>query len=108
MENEISIDGLQNAAGDFASQGKTPVFMAINGKEAAVFGIADKARPDAAAAISRLKNQGIETLIVTGDTEKTALYIAAKVGIETVIANATPEQKLSVIRDYQAQGKKSA
>ena len=106
IEQSVSIDGLQNAAGDFASQGKTPVFMAINGKEAAVFGIADKARPDAAAAILRLKNQGIETLIVTGDTEKTALYIAAKVGIETVIANATPEQKLSVIRDYQAQGKK--
>ncbi len=106
IEQSVSIDGLQNAAGDFASQGKTPVFMAINGKEAAIFGIADKARPDAAAAILRLKNQGIETLIVTGDTEKTALYIAAKVGIETVIANATPEQKLSVIRDYQAQGKK--
>lgn len=106
IENHISIDGLQNAAGDFASQGKTPVFMAINGKEAAVFGIADKARPDAAAAILRLKKQGIETLIVTGDTEKTALYIAAKVGIETVIANATPEQKLTVIREYQAQGKK--
>ena len=106
IEQSVSIDGLQNAAGEFASQGKTPVFMAINGKEAAVFGIADKARPDAAAAILRLKKQGIETLIVTGDTEKTALYIAAKVGIETVIANATPEQKLSVIRDYQAQGKK--
>jgi Cu+-exporting ATPase len=106
IEQNVSIDGLQNAAGEFASQGKTPVFMAINGKEAAVFGIADKARPDAAAAILRLKKQGIETLMVTGDTEKTAHYIAAKVGIETVIANATPEQKLSVIRDYQAQGKK--
>jgi Cu+-exporting ATPase len=106
IEQSVSIDGLQNAAGEFASQGKTPVFMAINGKEAAVFGIADKARPDAAAAILRLKKQGIETLMVTGDTEKTAHYIAAKVGIETVIANATPEQKLSVIREYQAQGKK--
>lgn len=106
IEQSVSIDGLQNAAGEFASQGKTPVFMAINGKEAAVFGIADKARPDAAAAILRLKKQGIETLMVTGDTEKTAHYIAAKVGIETVIANATPEQKLTVIRDYQAQGKK--
>ncbi len=106
VENAISIDGLQNTASEFASQGKTPVFMAINGKEAAVFGIADKARPDAAASILRLKNQGIETIIVTGDTEKTALYIAAKVGIETVIANATPEQKLTVIREYQAQGKK--
>ena len=43
--------------------------------------------------------------MVTGDTQKTANYIAAKVGIETVIANATPEQKLRIIYDYQAQGK---
>ncbi len=106
VEKAVKIDGLQNAANDFASQGKTPVFMAINGKEAAVFGIADKARPDAALAIQRLAKQNIQTLIVTGDTQKTANYIAAKVGIETVIANATPEQKLAVIRDYQAQGKK--
>jgi Cu+-exporting ATPase len=53
----------------------------------------------------RLKKRGIETLMVTGDTQKTANYIAAKVGIETVIANATPEQKLRIIYDYQAQGK---
>ena len=105
VEQHIVIDSVQNKAGDFATQGKTPVFMAIDGQIAAVFGISDKPRPQAAAAILRLKKRGIETLMVTGDTQKTANYIAAKVGIETVIANATPEQKWRIIDDYQAQGK---
>ncbi len=101
----IDTQALQKRAGKFASQGKTPVLMAIEGIAVAVIGIADKPRAESAAAISRLKKRGIQTLMVTGDTQKTAHYIAAKVGIETVIANATPEQKLRIIYDYQAQGK---
>ncbi len=105
-EQQVNIDGLMQAASDFSGQGKTPVFMSVNGKAAAVFGIADKPRPQALHAIQHLQKLGIQTLMVTGDTEKTALYVAAQVGIETVIANATPEQKLSIIRDFQSEGKK--
>ena len=101
----IAVDGLLAAASDFSGEGKTPVFMAINGKAAAVFGIADKPRPQAIQAIQHLKKLGIQTLMVTGDTEKTARYIAAIVGIETVIANAKPEQKLAIIHQFQKEGK---
>jgi Cu+-exporting ATPase len=101
----VVTDSLLFAAGYFSEQGKTPVFMAVNGKAAAVFGIADKARPEAIQAIKHLKKLGIQTLMVTGDTAKTAHYIAAKVGIETVIANAKPEEKLAIIRQFQAEGK---
>ncbi|MEI6068802.1 MAG: heavy metal translocating P-type ATPase [Methylococcaceae bacterium] len=106
LDKEIIIDGLLNAASDFSRQGKTPVFMAINGKAAAVFGIADKPRPQAIQAIVHLKKLGIQTLMVTGDTEKTAHYIAALVGIETVVSNAKPEQKLAIIHQFQQEGKK--
>ncbi len=106
LDKDIIVDGLLNAASDFSGQGKTPVFMAINGKAAAVFGIADKPRPQAIEAIQHLKKLGIQTLMVTGDTEKTAHYIAAIVGIETVIANARPEQKLAIIHQFQKEGKK--
>ena len=106
LDKEIIVDGLLNAASDFSGQGKTPVFMAINGKAAAVFGIADKPRSQAIEAIQHLKKLGIQTLMVTGDTEKTAHYIAAIVGIETVIANAIPEQKLAIIHQFQTEGKK--
>ena len=106
LEQGSARDGLLLAASDFSGQGKTPVLMAVNGKAAAVFGIADKPRPQAVQAIQHLKSLGIQTLMVTGDTEKTAHYIAAKVGIETVIANAQPEEKLAIIRRFQQAGKK--
>lgn len=105
-EQDVAVDTLATAAGDFSEQGKTPVFMAVNGKAAAVFAIADKARPEAANAIRRLSKLGVQTLMVTGDTEKTAQHIAAEVGIDTVIANAKPEQKLAVIQQFQQQGKR--
>ncbi len=101
----IDVDGLLAAASDFSGQGKTPVFMAINGQAVAVFGIADKPRPQAVQAIQHLNKLGIQTLMVTGDTEKTAHYIAAIVGIETVVANAKPEQKLAIIHQFQQEGK---
>ncbi|MCK9396133.1 MAG: heavy metal translocating P-type ATPase [Methylobacter sp.] len=104
-EQQINVSGLLEAAVDFAGQGKTPVYMAVNGKEAAVFGIADKPRVQAAEAITRLHKLGIQTIMVTGDTEKTAHYIAAKVGIEQVVANAKPEEKLAIIQQLKAQGK---
>jgi len=104
LDKGITVDGLLAAASDFSGQGKTPVFMAINGTAAAVFGIADKPRPQAVQAIQHLKKLGIQTLMVTGDTEKTAQYIAAIVGIETVIANARPEQKLAIIHQFQQEG----
>jgi Cu+-exporting ATPase len=105
IEQGVAVDGLLTAASDFSGQGKTPVFMAINGKAAAVIGIADKPRPQAVQAIQHLNKLGIKTLMVTGDTEKTAHYIAAVVGIETVIANAKPEQKLAIIHQFQSEDK---
>ncbi len=105
-DQSIIVEGLMEEASHFAEQGKTPIYMAINGKEAAVFGISDKPRKEAAKSIARLNSMGIETIMVTGDTEKTAHYIAAKVGIEHVIANAKPDEKLAIIRQYQAEGKK--
>ncbi len=105
-EQKINVEGLMNEASHFSEQGKTPVFMAVNGKEAAVFGIADKPRLEASDAIARLNKMGVQTLMVTGDTEKTANYIAAKVGIEQVVANAKPDEKLAIIRQLQSEGKK--
>ncbi len=105
-DQNVNVDGLVEQASHFAGQGKTPVYMSINGKEAAIFGIADKPRVEASSAIARLNSSGVETIMVTGDTEKTAMYIAGKVGIERVVANAKPDKKLKIIRQLQAEGKK--
>ncbi len=107
MDNHtINVKKLLHEANLFSEQGKTPVFMTIDNKEAAVFGIADKPRQEATESIIRLNELGIQTLMVTGDTEKTAQYIAAKVGIKQVFSNAKPDEKLEIIRQLQEQGNK--
>lgn len=71
-----------------------------------MFGIADKPRDHAGDAIQRLRRLGVEPLMVTGDTEATARYIAEQVGITNVIAHAKPEQKLDIVHQLQAEGAK--
>ena len=101
---KIDISPLEQQADLFAAQGKTPVYMAINGAAAAILAIADNPRDEAAAAIKRLHGLGIKTLMVTGDTEKTAYYIADRVGITDVVANAKPDEKLDIIQQLQTDG----
>ena len=100
----IAIEKLDQQADVFASQGRTPVYMAINGEPAAIFAIADNPRGEARAAIGRLHARGVKTLMVTGDTEKTAYYIADQVGITDVVANAKPDEKLQIIQGLQSDG----
>ena len=103
---KINIKTLAKHAAPLAAQGKTPVFVAIGGKAAGLFGIADKPREHAAEAIQRLRRLGVEPLMVTGDTEATARHIAEQVGIDTVVAHAKPEQKLDIVHELQAKGAK--
>ncbi|ATG89701.1 heavy metal translocating P-type ATPase [Methylomonas koyamae] len=102
---QVAVERLAEHADLFARQGQTPVYMAVDGKEAAVFAIADSPRAEAAEAIERLHRLGIKTMMVTGDTEKTAHFIADKVGIADVVASARPEQKLQIIRQLQQDGR---
>lgn len=101
---KVDVVELDKQADVFAGQGKTPVYMAINGEAAAIFAIADSPRLEAAHAIERLHLLGIKTMMVTGDTEKTAYYIADRVGITDVVANAKPDEKLQIIQQLQADG----
>ena len=104
LEQGVDIDPLAVDGKACAGEGKTPVFVAVDGRPAALFGIADRPRETARTAIERLHRLGIKTLMVTGDTEATAHHIARQVGIETVVAQATPEQKLAIIQGLRAQG----
>ncbi len=105
-EQAIATDQAKDIAAQLGSQGKTPVYLALDGQLAAVFGIADKARPNAKQAIANLHAMGVKTLMATGDVPAAAHYIAQLVGIDEVIAQARPEGKLAIIRDLQAKGEK--
>ncbi len=100
----IACADLNDRAEGFAAQGKTPVFVALDGQAAALFAIADRPREGARAAIALLQRMGISTVMATGDVESAARYIAREVGIDRVVARATPADKLALVRDLQAQG----
>ncbi len=95
--HDITTEALQEQAEALSAQGKTPVFVAVEKRAAALFGIADQPRERAREAISRLGKLGIECWMVTGDTELTARHVAAQVGITHIEASATPERKLEMI-----------
>jgi len=103
----VALPPLLEAAADAVSaQGKTPVFLAIDNTAEALFGLADRVRPNAAEAIRHLHRLGVKTLMLTGDTQAAADHIARQVGIDAVIAHAGPARKLEVIRELQLQGGK--
>jgi P-type Cu+ transporter len=92
----------QETAARFASEGKTPLVVVIDGSLAAVLAVADPIKPTTAAAISALRQMGIKTAMVTGDNERTALAIAAKLGIDEVIAGVLPEGKVATLERLRA------
>lgn len=104
-ETGVDLSRCDARAAELAANGKTPVFAAVDGQAAAVFGIVDPPRDDAAHAIHRLHRLGVGTAMVTGDVEATAQYVARLVGIDTVIAHARPEDKLRIVGEWQAEGR---
>lgn len=85
----------------WALQGKTPVFMAVNHQIAAIFAISDDVRPEAKDTVLRLQRLGLKVAMVSGDTDRTARYVAQKLGISTVISQASPGKKQSVLSDME-------
>jgi Cu+-exporting ATPase len=94
----------QTQAQAWAEQGKTPVYVAIDGACVALFAIADAARPGAKQAIALLHRLGLKTVMATGDLDAVANHVAREVGIDRVIARATPADKLELVRRLQAEG----
>ena len=89
-------------------EGRAVVFAAVDGRPAGIIGVADPIRPEAAEAIARLRDEGIEVAMVTGDNEVTAKAVAAKLGIEDVVAGVLPDQKRDIIARLQRDGRKVA
>ena len=86
------------------SDGKTPVILATKEKVLGIAMIADAIKPEAIDAVSRLHKLGIKTIMLTGDDKNTARFIAAQVGIDEVVAEVLPEDKLNKIKELQSQG----
>lgn len=100
--------GLEPHAEDekaLAEEGNSIVYLVIDGKVEALFGVNDLVKDDAARLISALSARGIEVIMLTGDNEATAKIIAAKLGIDRVIADVVPSEKAKLIKKLRAEGK---
>lgn len=85
-------------------QGKTVLYMAVDGQPAAILAVADPVRDTSAGAIRDLRALGIRTMMVTGDNERTAQAIAAQVGVDEVVAGVLPDGKVKVVEEQRAKG----
>jgi len=99
----VSLEAFEHVALKLADEGKTPMFVAIDGRAAGVIGVADTLKEDSIAAIRTLQSMGIEVVMITGDNERTARAIARQVGIQKVLADVLPEDKARKIQELQAE-----
>jgi P-type Cu+ transporter len=104
-EREIELNGAEATAEKLATEGKTPMFAAIDGKFAGVVAVADTIKPESAEAIASLRRLGLEVVMMTGDNRRTAEAVAGQVGIKRVLAEVLPEGKSGEIKRLQAEKK---
>jgi Cu+-exporting ATPase len=105
---KIDTKGQEEVMHRLQDEAKTAVYMIVDGKLAAVIGMADTLKPFAKEAIEELKKMGKEIVMITGDNPKTANAIARVVGIDRVLAEVLPQDKAENVKKLQAEGKKVA
>ncbi|MFQ5812425.1 MAG: heavy metal translocating P-type ATPase [Anaerolineae bacterium] len=96
---------IERKAGELAGQGKTPMLVSVDGRAAGVVVVADTVKEDSAAAVATLQRLGLEVVMITGDSPRTAQAIARQVGITRVLAEVLPEAKALEVKRLQGEGK---
>ncbi|MDD2217569.1 MAG: heavy metal translocating P-type ATPase, partial [Eubacteriales bacterium] len=104
-ENNISLEDLKGASDSLAQVGKTPMYIAIDGRAAGIIAVADVVKESSRAAIQSLHKIGIEVVMITGDNKSTAAFIAEQVGLDRILAEVLPEDKSNEVKKLQNEGK---
>jgi Cu+-exporting ATPase len=99
------IGALEAEARRLADDGKTPMYLAIDGTVAGLLAVADTIKDDSAQAVATLKKMGLEVVMITGDNERTARAIARQVGVDRVLAEVLPQDKAHEVQKLQLEGK---
>ncbi|WP_301108508.1 heavy metal translocating P-type ATPase [Sporosarcina sp.] len=105
---DVEFDSTIAAVEQMEGQGKTVMFMAVDGIHEAIIAVADTIKDTSKQAISELRAMGLDVIMLTGDQKITAEAIASAAGIDHVIAGVLPDRKAEVIRSLQAEGKRVA
>ena len=104
-ENEVNVQSVETVISNLEAQGKTVMILTHDKELVGVIGLADTLKEDSAETIRRLKDMKIEVVMLTGDNLRTAKTVAAKLGINRVVADVLPDEKESVIKKLQDEGK---
>jgi len=110
MMREIGLDPKDHAdrADALRNEGKTAMFIAIDGKLAGIVAVADPIKETTPSALKVLHGEGLNIVMVTGDNARTAKAIAGKLGINDVRADVLPDQKARIVKELQSKGAKVA
>ena len=107
-EEHIDSSSFQEQLLELSQEGKTAMFVAIDGQLAGILAVADEMKSSSLSAVQELQSMGLEVIMLTGDREETATAIAQKAGIQKVIAGVLPDGKATAIKNLQEAGKKLA
>ena len=107
-EKNIDSNSLQEQLLELSQEGKTAMFVAVDGQLAGILAVADEMKSSSLSAVQELQSMGLEVIMLTGDREETATAIAQKAGIQKVIAGVLPDGKATAIKNLQEADKKLA
>jgi Cu+-exporting ATPase len=104
-EQGATVDELTSQAEQLRSEGQTVMFVAIDGKPSGLLGVADPIKESTVEALRLLREEGLQIVMLTGDSRTTAQAVAKKLGIDRVEAEVLPEQKVEVVKRLKAEGR---
>ena len=107
-DRNIALEGLEEASDKLASEGKTPMYIAVNDKIGGIIAVADVVKASSKEAVQKLHEMGLEVAMLTGDNQKTAEAIGRQVGIDRILAEVLPQDKANQVKLLQEEGKKVA
>ncbi len=105
-ERGVVLNGLPDRAEQLSNEGKTPMFLAVEGEAAGIIAVADTLKENSKKAVEAFHRMGLEVVMLTGDNQRTAKAIAHQIGIDRVLAEVLPEMKAEEIKRLQSEGKK--
>lgn len=104
-DRKVDFGSMDKDAERLSMSGKTPMFVAVDGKAAGIIAVADTPKEHSKEAVAGLKALGLEVVMLTGDNRRTAEAIAAELGIDRVLAEVLPQDKMDMVKKLQAEGR---